>query len=170
MANQCARGKGRNPAETILSRTTPTASDSWRRQFVCVDTAADPAADPFDHQVLNGAQRFGLSGHRQLGDFGEEQRAAVGVFKLAAPAADADCRALFDAKELRLNQRFDQRGAVDGDERSVASAAEAVDLTRDELFAGPTFSFDQPVVERGLSSICRPISSDRVGGSGPDRP
>ena len=53
------------------------------------------------------------------------------------------CRAILDTEELGLEQGFDERGAVDGDEWTAPAAAELVNLTGDELLAGPSFAFDE---------------------------
>ena len=79
-------------------------------------------ADALDRQVLNGAQQLGLRGQRQVGHLVEEQRAAVGVLELPAAAANAGRGALLDAEQLGLEQRLDERGAVDGDERARRGA------------------------------------------------
>ena len=101
------------------------------------------AADPLDREILDGAQQLGLRRQRQVGHFVQEQRAAVGVLELAAPAADAGGRAILDAEQLGLEQRFDKRGAIDGDERAVAAPAQFVDLARDQLLADAAFAFEQ---------------------------
>ena len=86
---------------------------------------------------------FGLGRRRQVGHLVEKQRAAVRRLELAAPAADAGRRAILDAEQLRLEQRIDQRRAVDGDERSVAAAAQVVDLARHELLADAGLAFQK---------------------------
>ena len=65
------------------------------------------AADPLDGQVLDHAQQLGLRRERQVGHLVEEQRAAVRVLELAAPAAHAGRGALLDAEELGFEQRLD---------------------------------------------------------------
>ena len=62
------------------------------------------------------------------------------VLELAAPSAHAGGRPVLDAEELRFEQRLDDRGAVDRDERALAPAAQLVDLPRDELLAGARFA------------------------------
>ena len=47
------------------------------------------AADAVDHALLDGAQQLGLQAHVHLGDFVEQQRAAVGFLELADAARDA---------------------------------------------------------------------------------
>src|SRR5436309_3203687 len=65
------------------------------------------------------------------------------MLELAAAAADAGGRAVFDAEELGLEQRFDQRRAIDRDERAMAPASEVVNLTGDELFANAALALEQ---------------------------
>ena len=114
-----------------------------RRDDAGVDATGAGAADALDRQVLDRAQQLGLRRQRQVGHFVEKQRAAVGVLELAPPAADAGGRPLFDAEQLRLEQRFDDRRAVDRDERPRPAAAQLVNLPRHELLAGAALAFDQ---------------------------
>ena len=86
---------------------------------------------------------FACADERQIGHFVEKQRAAVGVLELAAPAADAGRRAVFDAEQLRLEQRFDERRAIDGDERTVPPAAQLVNLAGDQLLADTALPFQR---------------------------
>ena len=113
------------------------------------------AADALDREILDGPQQLGLRRQRQVGHFVEEQRAAVGVLELAAAAADAGGRALFDAEQLGLEQRLDQRRAVDGDERPVAAPAQLVDLARDQLLADAALAFQQHREIGGRHSLDR---------------
>ncbi len=108
-----------------------------------VEPARAVAADPLDGHLLNRAQQLGLGGQRQVGDFVEEQRAAVGVLELAASAAHAGGRPFLDAEELGFEQRLDERGAVDGDEGPGSPRAEVVDLAGDELLAGAALTLDE---------------------------
>jgi len=91
----------------------------------------------------NRAKEFRLRGRRQVGDFVEEQRAAVGVLELPHPSAHASGRPLLDPEQLRLEQRFDNRGAVHRDERTVAPWREFVDLPRHELLSHTAFPRDR---------------------------
>src|SRR5262245_15284459 len=105
-----------------------------------VNTAGRMAADPLNRQILNGSEQLRLRRERQVRDLVEKQRAAVGVFELPAPAANARGRALLDAEQLRLEQRFDERRTVDRDERSMATAADVVDLASDQFLADARFA------------------------------
>ena len=122
------------------------------------------AADALDGQVLDGAQELGLRGQGQVGDFVEKQRAAVGVLELAAAAAHARRRALLDAEELGLEQRLDERRAIDGDERTVPAPAQVVDLTGDELLADAALAFEQhgEIRVRATRSIVSAASASRA--------
>ena len=71
------------------------------------------AADALDGEILNCAQQLRLRGQREVGYFVEEERAAVRVLELAAAAAHARGRSLFDAEQLRLEERFHECRAVD---------------------------------------------------------
>jgi hypothetical protein len=57
------------------------------------------------------------------------------VFELSQPAADACRRAFFDAEEFRLEERLDERRAVDGNEWATPPPADLVNLARDQFLA-----------------------------------
>ena len=116
-----------------------------------VDPAGTKAAHPLDGEILDGSQQLGLGGGRQIGHFIQKERALVRVLELAPPAAHARCRAILDAEQLRLEQRFDERGAVDGDERPCAAATRFVQLTRDQFLPRAALALVKRLVE-GLNS------------------
>ena len=70
-------------------------------------------------------------------------RAAIRVLELAATAANTGGRPLFDAEELRFEQRLDDSGAVDGDERPTAATAKLVELSGNEFLASAALAFNQ---------------------------
>ncbi len=94
-------------------------------------------------EILNRPQQLRLRRRRQVRHFVEKQRSLVRVLELAAPPADAGRRPLLDPEQLRLEQRLDDGGAVDGDERALVPAAQLVNLSRDELLAGARFALDE---------------------------
>ena len=65
------------------------------------------------------------------------------MLELAAPASHTSRSALLDAEQLGLEQRLDERRAVDRDERSIAAHAQVVNLSRNQLLSRPTLSFNQ---------------------------
>ena len=70
--------------------------------------------DTLNLAVLDGAQEFGLQRQRELAHLVEEERAAVGVFEQADLVIQrAGKRAPDVAEELTLEERFDDRRAVD---------------------------------------------------------
>jgi hypothetical protein len=126
----------------------PTLDESREAPVGCghnpdVDAVRALSADPLDREILDGPKQFGLRRQREVRYFVEEQRAAVGRLELASSAADTGGRAILDAEQLGLEQRFDERGAIDGDEGAVASPAQFVDLARDELLSDAAFAFEQ---------------------------
>ena len=69
---------------------------------------------------LNSAQQFHLHGKRQVGNFVQKQRAAVGVLEEAqAVLVRAGEAAFFVAEKFALHQVFGNRAAVHGDKRCV---------------------------------------------------
>ena len=65
------------------------------------------------------------------------------MLELAAAATHASGGPFFDAEELRFKECFDQCRAVDGDERTISSSAQFMNLPGDELLAHPAFPFEQ---------------------------
>ena len=80
-------------------------------------------AQPLDLAVLQHVQEFHLRRKRQVADFVEEDRAAVGQFELAhARLLGVGKSAAFVAEEFAFQQRFRQRRAVHLDERLAVPA------------------------------------------------
>ena len=108
-----------------------------------VDAAAAVAADALHRRVLDHPQQLGLRRRREVGDFVEEQRAAVGLLELAAPATHTGGRPLLDPEQLRLEQRLDDRRAVERHEWPVGAIAQRVHASRDQFLARSALSLDQ---------------------------
>ena len=115
-----------------------------RRHDADVHLQRHGAADAFEALLLQRAQDLRLQRQRQVADFVEEQRAAVRELELARlPRRRAGERALLVTEELGLEQRLGNRGAVDGDERSVGARAQHVQRAREQLLARAALAFDQ---------------------------
>ena len=85
-----------------------------------VDVHRARAAQPLELSFLQHAQQLGLQLERQLADFVEEERAAVGELEAAdLGRVRAGERAALAAEQLALDQVGRQRGAVDDDQRTV---------------------------------------------------
>src|SRR6202022_3828592 len=101
------------------------------------------AADPLHLSFLQDAQELRLEVLRQLADLVEEDAAVLGKLELAhLGLRRAREGALLVAEELRLEQRVDDGGAVDGDEGLLRSRV-AVDHAGDQLLAGAALALDQ---------------------------
>ena len=101
-------------------------------------------ADPLDRAGLQEAQHLGLQAKIHLADFVEEQRAAIGLAGSAgAVRGGAGEGALHMAEDLAFQQVARDGGAVDGDERLVATAAELVQGIGAELLAGAALAGDE---------------------------
>jgi hypothetical protein len=108
-----------------------------------VDLDAVVAAQRLDRPFLQHAQQLCLCGLRQLGDFVQEQGAAVrGLEAALAAVGRAGEGAAFVAEQLRLDQRVGKCGAVDRDEGFAASPAAVVKRVRDQLLAGSALARD----------------------------
>src|SRR5205085_12408700 len=80
-----------------------------------------------NHLLLDCAKKFPLRRDRQLADLVEEDRAARRQLELTrTPLGRARESAALVAEQLRLDQRLWNRGAVDRDERLLASRREVV--------------------------------------------
>ena len=108
-----------------------------------VDATGAGAADALDGQVLDGAQQLRLRRGREVRHLVEEQRAFMGVLELAAPAAHARRRALFDAEQLCLEQCLDDRRTVDRDEGALAGGDSARASDERPLLAAAALAFDE---------------------------
>jgi hypothetical protein len=71
-----------------------------------VDRHRPRAADAVDHALLDGAQQLGLQAHVHLGDFVEQQRAAVASSNLPMRRATAPVKAPFSWPNSSLSSRF----------------------------------------------------------------
>ena len=100
-----------------------------------VDAARAMAAHPLDRQILNCPQQFRLRGWREIRYFVEKQCPFMRKFELASAAPYPSGGSIFDAEELGLEKRFDDRRAIHRYERRAPAPAQFVDLTSDELFA-----------------------------------
>ncbi len=109
-----------------------------------VDARSLLRADRLDVAALEDAQHLGLRPRREVADLVEEDRAAVGGDELADLLAHRAGEApLLVAEELRLDQLFGDRRAVDADEWLVAPRRAVVDGARHELLAGAALARDQ---------------------------
>ena len=103
-----------------------------------------PPSDPFDHALLQKAQQLDLQSERQIADFVEEERPAVGRLDLADGLfRRARERALFVPEELAFEQRFGNRRAVDRDEPVALPRREIVQRAREQLLAGAGLAKNQ---------------------------
>jgi hypothetical protein len=108
------------------------------------------------------------------GDFVEENRAAVGEFEPARPAAlGAGEGAGLVAEQLRIQQGFGHRGAVQLDERRVPARRQIGQAAGHELLAGAALADDQhrAVQRRDLGNMRQHVQerrrlADRRGGVG----
>ena len=97
---------------------------------------------------------FSTHAQRHLADFVEEQRPGVRHFELARLIAVGAGEAAADvAEQLRLEQRFGEAGAVDGDEGARRAQAPGHDLTGDDFLADAALAGDQNLDVRTRDAI-----------------
>ena len=96
--------------------------------------------------LLQNAQELGLEIRRHLADLVEQQRAPLGHLEEAfLVQRRARERALLVAEELRLDQIFGDRRAVDLDERPLRPLAVVVDGVGDQFLARAVLALDEDV-------------------------
>src|SRR6185436_7362276 len=115
-----------------------------RRDYSHIHVTAGCVADRREVSLLNDAQKLRLSFNRNISDFIEEDRAAVGDFEIPFSRRDsAGKRATNMAEEFRFEQFGRKIRGVHGDERLVRAQALVMNRARDQLFAGAALSGDQ---------------------------
>ncbi len=109
-----------------------------------VDIDIAVAAERAHFALLQDAQQFYLQRYRHITDFIKKQRAAFSRLKQPFTAADrAGKRAARMAEQLRFQQLFRQRAAVNGDKRVFGARAGVMDGLRQNLFAGTALAVNQ---------------------------
>ena len=111
---------------------------------------------PLDVAGVHEPQKQPLHAGGRFADFVHEHRAAIGLFQLArAVAVRAGEAAAHVTEQLRFEQRFGQRRAVDGDERNAIALAGRVNETRDHFLADAAFARDENlrVAARGILDL-----------------
>ena len=125
------------------------------------------AADRHDGALLNAAQQFGLNGQRQLADFIEKQRAAIGTANEAQSGRDgAGERALHVAEQLRFHQLGREDRAIDRHKRCRRTRTESMNLPGGDFFAGAGFAFDQERWRSAERSVRSALKSRGIIGCG----
>ena len=117
-----------------------------RRDQPDVDLARLGRSEPLELAGLDHAQQLGLLAERHVGDFVEEERAAVGELE-AADAIDLRVgeRALHVAEELRLEDALGHAAGVDRHHRTVGARRHGVQRLRDQALAGAVLAGDEDV-------------------------
>ena len=92
------------------------------------------------------AQQLGLQALRDVGDFVQEERAAVGHFEAAhAVGLGVGERALDVAEQLAFEDALGEAAGVDGDQRARGAQRDGVQRLRDQSLAGAVFAGDEDV-------------------------
>ena len=102
------------------------------------------AAHALEALLLERAQNLRLQRQRQIADFIEKQRAAVGELELPRLAVGgAGERPLLVAEQLGLEQRLRDGRTIDRHERAVGAGTQRVQRSGEQLLAGAALAFDQ---------------------------
>src|SRR5437879_3555985 len=102
------------------------------------------AAQSADLSLLDHPQQLRLRGERQLTDLVQEQRAPCSrLERTLAEHVRAGEGAALVPEQLVFDQALRKRAAVQGDERTVGSGAEAMQLPGYELLSRSAFADDQ---------------------------
>ena len=136
-----------------------------------VDLAGLQRTEALNFLILQGAQQLTLRRQRHVADFVEKESAVVGVLKQADFVLYRSGEGTFDvAEELAFKQRFDEGGAVQGNEWTLGTRSEMVEGFGDQLLSGAGLARDEngSVVRRDALDLgvemphCRTIA-DHVG-------
>jgi hypothetical protein len=101
-------------------------------------------ADALELALLQHAQQFALQLERDLANFIQKQRPAVGQLKASGAVAHGAGERAFDVtEEFALEQFARDRSAIDLDERAVATPAAFVNGAGDEFLARARLALDK---------------------------
>ena len=102
------------------------------------------AADAPEDLVVQNAQKLCLKQRGEFANFIQKQRSTVSHFEQAfLHRLSVGERAALMAKQLRLHQRFRNRGAIDGHKRLVFARALIMNRLGHQVLAGSAFALDQ---------------------------
>ena len=102
----------------------------------------------------SSTRRLDLRGHWHVAHLVEEERAAIGIFKLPNPVARrVGERASDVAKQFALQNIFREGRTVEGHKRLRLAGAVLVNRLGDKLFARARLSLDQDGRIRGSDSL-----------------
>ena len=111
-----------------------------------VDAPGLRGADPLQFAGFKHAQQLGLLAQGNVGDFIEEERAAVGQFEAADAVGARIGECAFDVAEyLAFEGAFRQPAGIDGHQRHARARRSGVQQLGDDLFAGAVFAGDEHV-------------------------
>src|ERR1043166_1921612 len=106
--------------------------------------------DAAEAPLFEEAQELDLNLRRHLADLVQEKRRAVGGFDQSALGGGrAGEGPALVAEELRLEERFGERRAVDGDDGRVGARRARVDEAREHVLASPRLARDD---DRGVGA------------------
>ena len=113
--------------------------------------------DPLELPGLQHAQELGLLRQRQVGDFVEKERAAVGEFEPPDPIGLGISEgALGVTEQLALEHAIRKSAEVDRHHRARCPCGRRVEPRGDDLLAGAVFAGDQRVRVRGPDPFHQP--------------
>ena len=102
------------------------------------------ATHPHNTSVLNDPQQLRLQVQRNIANFIEEERSAVGLLKLAHMVRVRICESALDvAEQFALKQRFSNRTSIHRHHRLAAAQALSMYFARQHILAGAIFAGDE---------------------------
>jgi hypothetical protein len=114
-----------------------------------VDFTRKVLADAADFPFLQDAEQLGLRAWRELADFVQEERAAVGFLEESRALGRGTGECAADVTEqLGLEEIFGQRRAVDGAEPARPPGAVDVNRAGDQFLSTAALSPNRPTAER----------------------
>ena len=108
------------------------------------------AAESLEFLLLQDAEQFRLQFQRYVADLVKKERALVCEFEASCFLRDrsGEC-SFFMTEQFTLQKSERDRGAIQFDKCPFPAAAQIVDCTRDEFFAGSRLAQDQHARIRG---------------------
>ena len=139
-----------------------------------VDFEFGAPAEAANLGVFEDAQQLGLRGHGHFADLVEQQGAALGHLEASGAAfGGSGERAFLVAEELAFDERLRQRGAIDGDEGTLAAGTEIVQGVGHQFLAGAALAGDEYACPAGTGLLQEGknfLHAGRVAHQGAQRP
>src|SRR5260370_29487418 len=142
------KGKNVQPEKKIFAKAAGLHGggkiDVGESDEASFDTQGFRASEAFERALLQNAQKFSLRSGRERGNFIENDGAVAAELETAEFALDRTGKsAAFVPEEFAFDQLGRKAGAVDFQERRVASRSELMNQAREVVLARAAFTSDE---------------------------